>query len=116
MISGIHGMFHSSQPDELRAFLRDKLGLPAHDVGGGWLIYDFAQADMGVHPTDHPQSPPSGTHNVSFTCADIEATVKTLRERGVEFATEIENRGYGLVIELVMPGDVRVDIYQPLYR
>jgi hypothetical protein len=69
-----------------------------------------------VHPTGHPDSPPSGTHNVSFTCDDIEATVKTLRARGVTFATQIENRGYGLVIELVMPGDVRVDIYQPLYR
>jgi hypothetical protein len=26
MIRGIHTMFYSSQPDELRAFLRDKLG------------------------------------------------------------------------------------------
>lgn len=116
MISGIHGMFYSSQPEELRAFLRDVLGLPCTDVGGGWLIYDLESADMGVHPTDHPGSPPSGTHSVAFHTQDLASTVAELRRRGVVFATEIEDRGYGLVVELVMPGGVRVEIYQPLYR
>lgn len=115
MITGIHGMFYSAEAEALRAFLRDKLGLPARDVGGGWLIYDFDRADMGCHPLDHPEAPPSGTHNVSFTTDDIEGTVAALRERGVEFETEIQDRGYGYVIELVMPGDVRVDIYQKKY-
>jgi len=115
MITGIHGMFYSSEAPALRAFLRDKLGLPARDVGGGWLIYDFGRADMGCHPLDHPEAPPSGTHNVSFTTDDIHQTVKELRGRGVEFETEIEDRGYGYVIELVMPGGVRVDIYQKKY-
>ncbi|QDU83200.1 Glyoxalase-like domain protein [Planctomycetes bacterium Pla163] len=119
MINGIHGMFYSSEPEALREFLRDKLGLPAKDVGHGWLIYDFTQADMGVHPTlppmGDPGGPPSGTHSVSFTCADIAKTVEELKGRGVEFATEIEDRGYGLVIELEMPGGVRIDLYEPRY-
>ena len=85
MIKGIHGMFYSSEPVALREFLRDKMGLPAKDVGEGWLINDFAEADMGVHPTDFPGSPPSGTHAVSFYCDDIEKTVAEMRERGVEF-------------------------------
>ena len=50
MIRGLHGRFYSSQPDELRAFLRDKLQLPYSDVGGGWLIFDVAEGDIGVHP------------------------------------------------------------------
>jgi hypothetical protein len=41
MIKGIYGLFYSSKPEELRAFLRDKLRLPFSDVGGGWLIFDF---------------------------------------------------------------------------
>ena len=33
MIRGVHTMFYSSRADELRAFLRDKLGFRATDVG-----------------------------------------------------------------------------------
>lgn len=119
MIKGIHGMFYSDEPEALRAFLRDKLGLPAKDVGGGWLIYDFAEADMGVHPTmppmGHPDGPPSGTHDVSFYCDDIEATVKELKGRGVEFDTDVVDQGFGLVTRLTMPGGVSVQLYEPRY-
>src|SRR5579871_494919 len=52
MIRGVHTMFYSSEPEALRAFLRDKLGFPATDVGGGWLIFDLPEADMGCHPAD----------------------------------------------------------------
>jgi hypothetical protein len=51
MIRGMH-MFYSSQPQALRAFFRDKLGLPATDVGDGWLFFDAPEADLGVHPTE----------------------------------------------------------------
>lgn len=115
MITGIHGMFYSSEAEELRLFLRDKLGLPARDVGGGWLINDFAKADMGCHPIDHDGAPASGTHQVSFTCEDIEGTVKTLRERGVVFDDEITDQGYGLCIHFKMPGGVAVELYEPKY-
>src|SRR5438132_278628 len=58
MIRGVHAMFYSSAPDELRAFFRDKLGLRANDIGGGWLIFDVPEADMGVHPADTRDGPP----------------------------------------------------------
>ena len=52
MIRGMHAMFYSSRAEELRAFFRDKLGLKGTDVGGGWLIFDAPEADLGVHPTE----------------------------------------------------------------
>lgn len=116
MIKGVHAMFYSGQAEELRAFLRDKLQLPCTDVGGGWLVFDFAQADLGVHPTGFPGSPPSGTHDVSFFCDDIEATVAELRARGVEFKDGITDQGYGYTIHFEMPGGVEVELYQPRYR
>lgn len=36
MIKAVHTMFYSSEPDALRSFLRDQLGLSATDVGDGW--------------------------------------------------------------------------------
>ncbi len=52
MITGVHTMFYSSEPEALRAFLRDKLGFPYTDAGDGWLIFDLPEADMGCHPAD----------------------------------------------------------------
>jgi catechol 2,3-dioxygenase-like lactoylglutathione lyase family enzyme len=117
MIKGVHTMFYTSEPEALRAFLRDKLDFPYTDVGEGWLIFDVPEADMGCHPADATASDgkPAGTHDVSFYCDDIESTVNDLRERGVEFVGGIENHGYGLVTHFRMPGDVIVQLYQPLY-
>lgn len=115
MIQGIHAMFFSSQPEETRAFIRDKLRLAYTDVGHGWLIFSLPEGDLGCHPTDHAGSPPSGTHDVSFFCDDIEKTVAELKGRGVEFSGEIEDQGFGLITTFKMPGDISVQLYQPKY-
>src|SRR3989442_10398219 len=115
MIKGVHTMFYSSQADELRAFLRDKLEFRATDVGDGWLIFDLPEADMGVHPTDYPEAPPSGTPYLCFYCDDINQTVEELKTKGVEFTDGITDVGYGLQTHFKMPGDFAVELYQPHY-
>jgi catechol 2,3-dioxygenase-like lactoylglutathione lyase family enzyme len=114
MIRGLHAMFYSSNADELRSFLRDKLDLHGTDVGGGWLIFDAPEADLGVHPTEGTD-PPSGTADISFYCDDIEQTVRELQSRGVEFTDEVQDHGYGLVTHIKVPGDFVIQIYQPKY-
>ena len=69
MIRGVHAMFYGPNADELRAFVRDKLRLPACDVGEGWLIFDVPKAELGIHPTEEERF-----HEVSFWCDDLEAT------------------------------------------
>jgi hypothetical protein len=115
MIRGMHAMFYSSEPGALRAFLRDKLGFPAADVGGGWLIFDVPEADLGCHPADPGGGAPSGTHDVSFYCDDIHRTVAELEARGVEFTGPAVDRGYGLVTHFRVPGGFAVQLYQPRY-
>jgi len=114
MIRGVHTMFYSSEPEKLRAFLRDTLGLEGFDVGEGWLIFDLPEADMGCHPAD--AEAPSGTHDISFYCDDIERTVADLKKRGVEFTMPIEDHGYGLVTRFAVPGGFDVQLYQPRYE
>jgi predicted enzyme related to lactoylglutathione lyase len=115
MIKGVHTMFYSSQPAELRAFIRDKLRFPCTDVGEGWLIFDLPEADMGCHPVEETGSPPSGTAHISFYCDDIQQTVAELKKRGVEFTEGITDAGYGLITHFRMPGDFTVQLYQPRY-
>jgi catechol 2,3-dioxygenase-like lactoylglutathione lyase family enzyme len=113
MIRGVHGLFYSAAPEATRAFLRDQLRLPYTDVGEGWLIFDLPEADLGVHPIA-AGDPGEGSHDVSFYCDDIDATVAELRSRGVELEP-IEPRSYGRVTHLTMPGGVRVQLYEPRY-
>lgn len=106
-------MFYSDKADELRLFLRDKLGLAAHDIGEGWLIFDLPAADMGCHPSD--KKTPSGTHEISFYCENIQETEKQLKERGVEFTQDIEDAGWGHNTHFKVPSDFKVMLYETKY-
>ena len=114
MINGVHAMFYSSDPEATRAFLRDVLELQANDVGGGWLIFPFAQAEVAVHPTEDTDST-AGTHEFSFYCDDVHTTVSQLKTRGAKFSGPIEDTGWGLVTHLEIPGGCSVMLYQRKY-
>jgi hypothetical protein len=109
-ITGTHGLLYTSKPDELRAVLRDALGFECVDAGGGWLIFQLPPAELGVHPMDEGGKP---FHQLSFMCDDIEATIVDLRARGVEIRGEPRDQGFGIVVTMVLPGDVEVMLYEP---
>ena len=117
MIKGVHTMFYSSDADGLRAFFRDKLNLKTTDIGDGWLIFDLPEADLGCHPSDDSgkQGAPSGTHDISFYCDDIQQTVEELKAKGVQFNGAVEDHGYGLVTRFNVPGDFSIQLFQPKY-
>ncbi len=87
MINGMHGIFYVPNPEEVRTFIRDKLGFAHNDIGEGWLIFDMREADLGVHPSDNAY------RSISFYCNDIHKTVEELRLRGVEFSSGITDEG-----------------------
>jgi catechol 2,3-dioxygenase-like lactoylglutathione lyase family enzyme len=109
MIKGVHAMFNSPKAEELRAFIRDKLEFDHTDVGDGWLIFSPPEAEVGCHPAD------GASHEISFYCDDIEKTVAELKERGVEFTTEITDAGFGLITDFRLPDGSEVQLYQPKY-
>jgi hypothetical protein len=110
MIRGIHGLFYSPNAEEVRAFIRDKLGFVHNDIGEGWLIFDMPEADLGVHPSDRAY------HSISFYCDDIHKTIEDLKSRGVEFSSDISDEPWGLLTHFLMPGNMEVELYQPKYQ
>jgi len=110
MIKGMHGLFYTPNPEQVREFIRDKLGLAHNDIGEGWLIFDLPEADLGVHPSD------KAYHSISFYCDDIHKTVEGLKSRGVEFSSDIKDEGWGLLTHFRMPGNLEVELYQPKYE
>jgi catechol 2,3-dioxygenase-like lactoylglutathione lyase family enzyme len=118
VIRGVHTMFYSSEPEKLRAFFRDTLGLRSTDVGEGWLIFEAPEADLGVHPADTGghDGAASGTPDISFYCDDIHKTLAELKAKGVEFVHDVQDQGYGLVTHFKVPGGFAIQLYQPRYQ
>jgi hypothetical protein len=117
MIRGLHGLLYSSDESATRAFFRDQLQLPTNDIGGGWLIFDLPEADLGVHPVDTEDGGgTAGTHDVSFYCDDIQGTVAELQGRGVVFKGDIHDHGYGYVTYIDVPGGIVLQLYEPKYQ
>jgi hypothetical protein len=110
VITGVHAILHSPEADALRTFLRDTLGLGSVDAGGGWLIFALPPAELGVHPGGGP--PRAELH---LLCDDLDATMASLRERGVEFSGEVHRERWGVVTAIRLPGGGELGLYQPLH-
>lgn len=109
-ITGAHVLLYTSQPEELRAVLRDVFGWKHVDAHDGWLIFALPPAELGVHPAESP------SHELTLMCDDLDATVADLRAKGIEFRGEPEDQGFGIVMTLVLPGDVEVLLYEPRHK
>jgi predicted enzyme related to lactoylglutathione lyase len=108
MINGVHAVVFSSQPESVRAFLRDVLGWPAVDAGPGWPIFALPPAELAVHPADG-----SSRHELYLMCDDIGATLAELRARGVQVTSEMSDQRWGLVAGIGLPDGAELMIYEP---
>ena len=112
-ITGAHMLLYTSEPEKLRAVLRDVFKLKNVDAGGGWLIFKLPPSELGVHPAEGPTYEGGMRHQVSLMCDDIKATIAELRGKGIEVEGEPEDEGYGITVMLNLPGDCKVMLYEP---
>ena len=77
----------------------DVLQQPHVDAGDGWLIFKLPPAELAVHPADGPAG-----QELYFMCDDVEATVRDLLARGVEFTQEITDERWGRLTRFLLPG------------
>jgi hypothetical protein len=76
VITAIHTLVYAENAEQARNFLRDVLGWPFVDGGGGWLIFKTGPSELGVHPIDDREGQ---HHQIALMCDDVEATVAELR-------------------------------------
>jgi predicted enzyme related to lactoylglutathione lyase len=116
VLTAVHALVYADDPDAARAFFRDVLEWPSVDAHGGWLIFKSGPSEIGVHPrdvTDGGAGAAGAYHELSLMCDDIEATVAELSGRGVSFTGGIEDRGFGRVATMLVPGAGEMVVYQP---
>jgi hypothetical protein len=107
MIIGAHAIIYSTNADADRAFLRDVLGFPHVDVGGGWLIFGLPPAEVAVHPAEK-----DSVQEFYLMCDDIDALIADMRARNVA-CEPVQNQVWGRLTHLTLPGGGRLGVYQP---
>jgi predicted enzyme related to lactoylglutathione lyase len=120
VINAVHTLIYSDDAPATRAFLRDVIRWPfVEDANSqpGWLIFQTGPSELGVHPTTMGAEADSFTaprhHSISLMCDDIVATVAELTARGAQFSGEVQDRGFGLVAMVQVPGAGEMMLYEP---
>jgi predicted enzyme related to lactoylglutathione lyase len=103
--------FFSHDAPADRAFLANVLGLASVDAGGGWLVFALPPAELAAHPA----SADGGGYELYLMCDDIEATVRELKAKGVEFSSDVTRQRWGLITAIELPGGGRLGLYEPLH-
>jgi catechol 2,3-dioxygenase-like lactoylglutathione lyase family enzyme len=108
MMIGAHVILYSTDAEADRVFIRDALGFPGVDAGGGWLIFKLPPAEIAVHPTDEV-----GKYGFYVMCDDIEQTLADLTARGVTISRAVSDERWGLLASIQLPSGAELSIYQP---
>ena len=121
MITGIsHACYLVSDLDRSVAFYCDKLGMrKAFDLnlrGGevrGVFLLTGRRTFVELFEGDPVPLPPNATHkHVSFEVDDMEATVRTLRERGVEVSDIVRGGENSYQAWVTDPDGIRLELQQ----
>ncbi len=107
MINGAHSVIYSKNPDADRAFFRDVLTFPHVDVGDGWLIFGLPPSEVAVHPSEK-----NNIHEFYLMCEDVDAFTAAMKQHDVKCSL-VEDRGWGRVTELTLPGGGKLGVYEP---
>lgn len=119
MVTGVHLLIYSDDPEATRSFLRDVLGWPyvEEPQAPGWLIFKSGPSEIGVHPThqtyeevayDYPRH-----HSISLMCDDLAETKADLERKGAVFTGPVDTQDYGITVMLKVPGADDVMLYEP---
>lgn len=107
-IIGAHSLLYTPEADAVRDILKDVFELHHVDAGDGWLIFRLPPSEVGIHPTDGPPS-----HELTFMCDEIEATMAQLTEKGITFTGPPNDQGFGITATMELPGGLEVMLYEP---
>jgi catechol 2,3-dioxygenase-like lactoylglutathione lyase family enzyme len=110
-ITGVHALIYTSEPEAVRQIFRDVFGFEHVDAGDGWLIFKLPPAELGIHPDEYVVR-----HDVSLICDDVRATMDELKAKGIQFAGEPEDEGFGIGVTMILPGGVEMLLYEPRHE
>ena len=122
-VTGIGGIFiKAKDPDALRAWYRDRLGIPVESWGGcafNWSVPGRPEPDGGVTAwsvfSDDPKNfaPSTARFMVNYRVADLHALLAALRAEGCAVDDKVDESEYGKFGWVMDPEGNRVELWEP---
>ena len=121
-VTGIGGIFFKCQdPDSLRNWYRDHLGLVTNQYGS---LFEFRLNDdpekkgylqWSTFSSDTKYIEPSKKEfMINYRVHDIEKLVEMLKEEGVTILDEIESYEYGKFVHVLDPEGNKIELWEPV--
>lgn len=108
MITAGHVILYSRDPEADREFFQKVLNYPHVDAGGGWLIFKLPPSELGVHPTEGPE-----TTEFMLMCEDLVTTMAELTGKRIQFTKPVAEQPWGRVTAFRLPGGGEIGLYEP---
>lgn len=117
MITGVHFLLYSKDPEADRAFFRDILGFRSIDIGEGWLIFAMPAAEAAIHPSDGEFTQQHAGHALVgavlyLMCDDLTAFISSLKARDVQ-CSEVVAANWGISTTIPLPSGGGIGLYEP---
>lgn len=117
-VTGIGGVFFKAKdPDSLRAWYRDHLGIDVQSWGGA--TFDWAGEPNGttawtIFPaTTKYLDPSTSPFMVNYRVADLDALLDALRQEGCAVDDKTDNSEFGKFGWVMDPEGNRIELWQP---
>lgn len=107
MINGMHVIIYSRDAAADRDFIREVLGFPWVDAGGGWLIFAAPPSEVACHPAEN-----NDKHEFYLMCDNVEKEVERLKQCSIKCGP-ISREQWGLLTTIELPGGGRLGLYEP---
>jgi predicted enzyme related to lactoylglutathione lyase len=115
-VSGIGGVFlRARDPESLRAWYREHLGIAIEDWGGVGFTAERGDATVwSIFSGDTEYWPREQQVMVNYRVRDLDALLDRLRAAGVEVDDKVEEQEYGRFGWAVDPEGNRFELWQPV--
>ncbi len=114
-VTGIGGIFFKAKdPDAMRAWYRDRLGIDIQDWGGASFDDAGGSTAWSLFPADTGYFAPStAPFMVNYRVADLDALLAALRSEGCDVDPKTQDEGYGKFGWVMDPEGNRVELWEP---
>ena len=121
-VTGVGGIFFKSKdPEQMRNWYRDKLGLVTNEYGS---LFEFRQGSnpdkkgylqWSPFKEDTTYFEPSKKEfMINYRVDDLESLVVELKNSGVTVVDEIETFEYGKFVHILDPEENKIELWEPI--
>ena len=113
---GIGGIFlRADDPEALRAWYEQNLGIPIEDWGGHPFVADAGDATFwSIFPGDTEYWPAAKQTMVNYRVRDLDAMLAQLRAKGAAVEEPQDMEGVGRFGWVTDPEGNRIELWQPV--